>query len=123
MDEEGRVLLIEHTYIHGWYLPGGGVERGESFETALARELEEEAGVRVQGRPRLLSLHDNGDRFPGDHVAVFRVDRWTAGPPTSRGEIHASGFFAPDVLPMGTSPGTRRRIDEALLGREPDLRW
>lgn len=122
-DADDRVLLIEHTYVPGWYLPGGGVERGEIFETALERELVEEAGVQVRGRPRLLSLHDNGARFPGDHVAVYRVERWAACEATSRGEIHARGFHHPEALPEGVSPGTRRRIEEALSGCEPDPLW
>ena len=31
-NEAGEVLLIKHTYLAGWYLPGGGVERGETAE-------------------------------------------------------------------------------------------
>lgn len=123
LDADGRVLLIEHTYLPGWYMPGGGVERGETPEHALGRELEEEAGVKMIGRPRLLSSHDNSARFPGDHVLIYRVDAWTECPATSRGEIHARGWFAPDDLPADTTPSTRRRIAEALFAAEPDPYW
>src|ERR1700744_5669218 len=72
----GEVLLVEHTYTPGWYLPGGGVERGETAEDALVRELPEEAGVRVLDRPVLLTFHSNDRLHRGDHVLLYRVDRW-----------------------------------------------
>jgi len=122
-DGEGRVLLIQHTYIPGWYLPGGGVERGETAVIALARELQEEAGVRVLGRPALLSVHSNEPRHPGDHVLVYRIDAWEPCEASAQGEIHAVGWFAPGALPDDISPGTRRRIAEALEGVEPDPLW
>ncbi|HEY1310184.1 MAG TPA: NUDIX domain-containing protein, partial [Pseudolabrys sp.] len=37
IDGTGRIFLIKHSYVDGWHLPGGGVETGESFLTALAR--------------------------------------------------------------------------------------
>ncbi len=122
-DDQGRVLLIEHTYTPGWHLPGGGVERGESLELAAERELEEEAGVRPTGRPGLVSVHDNGMSFPGDHVVVYRLDHWSPTPPTAKGEILRREWFDPRALPEGTSRGTRRRIAEALDGTPPDLLW
>ena len=123
VDEQGRVLLIQHTYTPGWHMPGGGVERGETIEEALARELVEEAGVEMVGRPRLLSIHSNHLIFPGDHVLVYRVDHWRAVKATSKGEIHAVEWFAPDALPDEITKGTRRRIEEAFATRASDPHW
>src|SRR5580698_581664 len=67
VNDAGEVLLVEHTYMRGWYLPGGGVERGETTEAAVIRELQEEAGVKVVGRPRLVGVHANHRVFRGDH--------------------------------------------------------
>ncbi len=85
-DGEGRVLLLRHTYTPGWHMPGGGVERGETAEQALARELVEEAGVEIVGRARLVSLHDHNAEHRNDHVALYRVDVWRPCKATSRGE-------------------------------------
>ena len=85
VDAEGRVLLVRHTYLPGWWLPGGGVDRGETLEAAAVRELREEAGLIAVGRPRLLSAHSNERFFPGDHVVLFRVDAWETGERTSSG--------------------------------------
>lgn len=122
-DEAGRVLLIRHTYVHGWHLPGGGVERGETVEEALARELVEEAGVRLEGRPSLISIYSNHPIFSGDHVLIYRVDEWSPCPPTSRGEIEAIEWFHPDDLPDGVTRGTKRRIEEAIGAEAPDPFW
>ncbi len=122
-DDEGRVLLIEHSYTPGWHFPGGGVERGEALEESAIRELEEEAGVRPAGRLTLLSAHDNRAVFPGDHVVLYRLDAWTLTPPTAKGEILRCEWFDPRALPEGATGGTRRRIAEMLDGTPPDLLW
>ena len=95
----GEVLLVKHTYLPGWYMPGGGLERGETAEQALARELVEEAGVRITGRALLVSLHSNHVKYPGDHVLIYRVEAWTPCEATSRGEINAVAWYDPAALP------------------------
>jgi len=117
VDAEGRVLLIEHTYLPGWHFPGGGVERGETAVEALARELEEEAGVRPTTPPRLISIHSNHRSYPGDHVLVYLVEVWAPCPATSHGEIHQVGWFTLDRLPDGVTSATRARLAE-IFGRQ-----
>lgn len=124
-DAEGRVLLLKHTYTPGWHMPGGGVERGETGEAALAREMIEEAGVELTSRPRLLSIHSSHASFRGDHILFFQADDWRQVAATSRGEIHAVEWFAPDALPRDATRGTRARIAEALSAGDapPDPMW
>ncbi|HEX6884632.1 MAG TPA: NUDIX hydrolase [Planctomycetota bacterium] len=44
-DAEGRVALVHEE--DGWYLPGGGLEPGETHEQALAREIQEECACGI----------------------------------------------------------------------------
>ncbi len=122
-DEAGRVLLIRHTYTHGWFMPGGGVERGETAAQAVARELEEEAGVRPTSAPVLVSIHSAERHFRGDHILLYRITAWEACRATSIGEIEEVAWFAPDALPDDITPGTRARITEALKGTDPHPNW
>lgn len=123
-DAEGRVLLVRHTYIAGWYLPGGGVERGETMLASLRRELDEEAGVMMRGEARLAGLYANFREFKSDHVALYVLDHGAYEQvPRKSPEIAEAGFFAVDALPEGTSASTRRRIAEIAEGRAPDELW
>ena len=42
-----QILLVKHTYSHQWFLPGGGLKKGETLEQAIRRELTEELGVKI----------------------------------------------------------------------------
>lgn len=123
IEDNRRVLLVEHTYLKGWWLPGGGVDAMEMAGDAVARELREEAGVVPLEMPRLLSIHSNESFFPGDHVLVYRIDSFRREAMTSRGEIKAAEFFDLDALPDEINDGSLRRIQEATQGFPPDPLW
>src|SRR5262245_43782574 len=44
----GRVALIHRPKYDDWTIPKGKLERGESFEEAALREVEEETGIRCR---------------------------------------------------------------------------
>jgi 8-oxo-dGTP pyrophosphatase MutT (NUDIX family) len=124
LDDAGRVFLVKHSYVAGWHLPGGGVEKGETLLAALARELCEEGNIELNGAPVLHGIYFNRRLSSRDHVALYvvRSFRQTAPPQISR-EIIAHGFFTMQDLPADTSPATRARIAEVLAGRTTSEVW
>lgn len=43
--QENKVLLVKEASDAWWAFPGGGVDHGETVESSLAREVQEELGV------------------------------------------------------------------------------
>ena len=124
LDAENRVFLVRHSYVTGWYLPGGGVDFGETMEQAMRRELKEAGEIDLTGDAMLHGIFLNSHVSRRDHVAVyvvrqFRQDR----PPEPNREIVECGFFAITALPDGTTPGTRLRIAEVLDGKPVIATW
>jgi 8-oxo-dGTP pyrophosphatase MutT (NUDIX family) len=124
-DAGGRVFLIRHTYVRGWYFPGGGVEPGETMEQSLGRELMEEGGIRLDEPARLFGIYLNRHVSPRDHVGLYVCRKWTqAAPPRVPNlEIAEVGFFPADGLPEGTTEGTRRRLAEIADGTRRSAEW
>ena len=119
-DRDGRIFLVRHSYIPGWHMPGGGVERHETVRQALAKELREEASIRMTGSPRLHGVFFNRPLSPRDHVAVYVVREFVVeGAKQPDREIAEAGFFKLDALPEETTTGTRRRLDEIIRGLRP----
>ena len=124
LDSEGRVFLVKHSYVAGWHLPGGGVEKGETLLAALARELREEGNIELNATPVLHAIYFNRRISSRDHVALYVVQSYQqTAPPQPNHEIVAHGFFAVQNLPADTSPATRERIAEVITGRPPSETW
>ncbi|MBB4229228.1 NUDIX domain-containing protein [Rhizobium mongolense] len=117
-DSSGRIFLVRHSYIPGWHMPGGGLERNETAEEALIKELREEGNLRIIGKPQLFHVYFNASASRRDHVVFYRAEVEQTAPRKPDREIVECGFFALDGLPDGTTEATRRRLRE-LSGEEP----
>ncbi len=96
---DGRIVLIERRNPpHGWALPGGFVDYGESMEDSARREVFEETGAQAL-LTDLLGVYSAPERDPRHHTltAVF-VGR-SADPIEARDDAADIGEFALDALP------------------------
>jgi len=112
--KEGRVALVKPIYQEGWYLPGGGVKRGETPEQAARRECREEAGAET-GELRLFGIFTQFIEHKNDHIVVFLCTDFEL-PGGKDFEIERVESFPLEALPADIRPGSRRRIEEYLQG-------
>ena len=110
-DDAGRLLLIKRGHEPGaglWTLPGGRIEPGETHQQAVAREILEETGLRVECR-RLLGTAE----LPGLNGAVIHVSDYLAE--VTGGEL-AAGDDAADVRWVGASELDGLPLTKGLAG-------
>ena len=112
-DSDGRILLIRHSYVPGWYFPGGGVETGETLEDAARKEVLEEAGIEILGTLDLVGIYLNRHASKRDHVAVFKAVKWQQTSTFKQSlEVSELRFCDRRDLPEDINEGTFRRIQE-----------
>ncbi|HUI81258.1 MAG TPA: (deoxy)nucleoside triphosphate pyrophosphohydrolase [Bryobacteraceae bacterium] len=77
LEHEGKVLIgqrqPEQSHALKWEFPGGKVEAGETPEQAVARELEEELGIRSAAGPEITRYEY---QYPGKDpilLVFFRI--------------------------------------------------
>lgn len=115
LNEEGKVLLLKHTFRpgSGWGLPGGFLKAGEPPEKALRRELQEEVGLSLEN----VSLYKvRVFKTPNQLEVVFRATATEHAEPQSI-EISKLEWFNRDNLPSGLPADQQRLIQHAL--RDP----
>lgn len=118
---EEKVLLVRHTYIPGgkWMMPGGGIARGDSYESAVKPELREELNIEINNI-NLIGVYMNQTEGKRDNVILFRsediVDLDLIK--IDAAEIVEYKFHDLDNLPMDMADGHRRRVEEYRAGQE-----
>ncbi len=115
-DEQGRVLLVRHSYGSPmWSIPGGGMDRGEDPAHAAVREIREELGC---GLSDLVCIETREERIEGSHHLQHTfIARVVGEPVPDMREIVAVAFFDPEDLPEDCGRRSRERIERARVYR------
>ena len=121
---DGKFLLVRHTYTPGWHFPGGGIEKGQTAEQALQNELQQETKLQIIGKPVMHGFFYNNNVSKRDHVLAYHCDvqGGLEAKPRSM-EIAEIGYFSFEDLSLDTDPGTARRIREMVFGAEKTEVW
>ena len=114
-NHKGEILLVKHTYIPGWHLPGGGVDRGEDVHEAIVREVYEECGIKDLRDLRLLNIMHNKDISIRDHVALFTASTSEQPKILNKLEIKDAKFFSLEALPADLNDKCLQTLNEVKL--------
>jgi ADP-ribose pyrophosphatase YjhB (NUDIX family) len=118
-DDQGRVLLLHHTYRNSypWGLPGGWLGPGESPAEGALRELREETGF----AGTIESLVWVGGGHPRREIGIGYLVRVEGGSFRANDEIDRCAYFEMSSLPDGLLPFQRDVIAEAARVRAKAL--
>jgi 8-oxo-dGTP pyrophosphatase MutT (NUDIX family) len=114
MIQKNKITLVKQTYMDGWFMPGGGLKRGETLEGAARREAREETGAEL-GELKLLGIYTSFKDWKTDHNVVFIFEDFRIICEPDK-EIKQLKTFGLDELPDDLWPGHLRRLEEYKAG-------
>jgi len=99
IEVEGGIVLIERKNPpHGWAIPGGFVDYGETVEAAAVREAKEETSLDVK-LTRLLGVYSDPSRDPRSHTISTVYVAIADGQPVAADDAADAGVFTENTLP------------------------
>jgi len=96
--DEGIVLIKRKNPPHGWALPGGFVDYGESLEASAVREAKEETSLDITLVSEL-GAYSEPDRDPRMHTITVVFIAKAQGEPRAADDAAKAGIFHQDTLP------------------------
>ncbi len=94
----GIVLIERKNPPHGWALPGGFVDYGESVEASAVREAKEETSLDVTLEEQFHTYSEPG-RDPRHHTVTTVFIAKADGIPKAEDDAKNLGVFTEDTLP------------------------
>ncbi|HSC08271.1 MAG TPA: NUDIX hydrolase [Steroidobacteraceae bacterium] len=114
---ERPIVLIERRFEpHGWALPGGFVDVGETVEQAAVREAHEETSLGVDLQ-MLLGCYSDPRRDPRGHTASIVFVATAQGQPQARDDARAVMLADPAAPPPLAFDHARILADYLQRGR------
>jgi 8-oxo-dGTP diphosphatase len=99
IEVKGGIVLIERKNPpHGWAIPGGFVDYGESLEDAARREAKEETSLRVK-LEQMLYVYSKPSRDPRQHTVSTVFIASAKGNPTAADDAKNLKIFKLTELP------------------------
>lgn len=94
-DDKNMILWVKRRDLPIWVLPGGGIDPGETPETAAVREVKEETGLTVS-IVRKAARYSPVNRFTAmTHIYVCRVELGSPSPQPESLEVRYFPVISP----------------------------
>jgi ADP-ribose pyrophosphatase YjhB (NUDIX family) len=119
---EEIVLIRRRNPPHGWALPGGFVDCGETVEQAAVREMREETKLEL-AELRQFRVYSDPVRDPRHHTVTVVFTARGVGMPQAADDAREIGLFRLNALPAPLAFDHRRILDDYVAadraGRAP----
>ena len=136
--DRGRVLLVLHKKLGLWLPPGGHIEKGETPDAALKRELMEELGIEIEilnrndlpkegniaeqlALPFYANVHSVGDHLHCCFYYLCTLEKRAEIVP-NKSEINGFEWLGEKELLQEKVPGDVRNIGMMALGLAKKLK-
>jgi ADP-ribose pyrophosphatase YjhB (NUDIX family) len=114
---ESIILIERRNPPHGWALPGGFVDYGETLEAAAIREAREETGLELENL-RQFHAYSDPNRDPRQHNISVVFTAEACGAAKAGDDAKNVRLFSMDDLPVPLCFDHARILNDYIAGKK-----